>query len=104
MAPRLPTVGSDLGAWGSLLNTYLSSLVNGGQIFDVAAIYGQGQADDAANVQSAVNTVGAAGGGDVLLRPGQWNWGSGVSIAYNNVRLRGTGWGTVIRLNSGFTG
>ncbi len=47
--------------------------------------------DESSNIQAALNLVGAAGGGTVLLNPGVWNIATKVSISYNNTYLAGSG-------------
>ncbi len=55
-----------------------------------------GQTNDATNI----NAVMANGAGRYFLIPGQWNIGTTVSVAYDNVELVGAGWSTILRANN----
>lgn len=62
---------------------------------------GNGVANDAGAIQSALTACGASGGGVVYLPPGTYNVASTLSIANPGVHLRGSGTtGTLVRTTS----
>lgn len=78
MAARFPTPGSDDGNWGSILNSFLSVSHNSDgtlkyryNIRDYGAL-GDGITDDSTAIQSAIDAVSAAGGGNVYCPPGNY--------------------------------
>jgi len=62
---------------------------------------GDGTADDTAAINAALAAAGAAGGGVVILPPGTYKTTGTVSIAADNVTLRGHGWHSVIQPAAG---
>lgn len=89
---------------GAVATTVQAKLREFVSVKDFGAV-GDGVADDTAAIQSAVDTVGAAGGGSVYFPPGTYlvgngnpgasNWDNRVAIwvLYSNVRLIGAGAG-----------
>jgi len=62
---------------------------------------GDGAADDTAAINAALAAAGTAGGGVVILPPGTYKTTGTVSIAADNVTLRGHGWHSVIQPAAG---
>lgn len=54
--------------------------------------------NDQTILNQAIASVGKAGGGTVLLRPGTYFIHDNVVITYNNVTLTGSGWSTVLKI------
>lgn len=95
---RLPTIGSDLTTWGSVLNDFLSVAHNGdgtlkNYFFNVKdAIYaggakGDSVTDDTAAIQAAITA--ASGGGIVFFPTGSYVVSATLALSNNNVRLMG---------------
>ncbi|HEX7315542.1 MAG TPA: glycosyl hydrolase family 28-related protein [Pyrinomonadaceae bacterium] len=72
-----------------------------GQVTNVKAYgaKGDGKANDTAAIQSAINAVGAAGGGVVFIPRGTYKV-TGLTVAANYVRLLGEGWATQIAMSN----
>src|SRR5262252_2072306 len=62
---------------------------------------GDGTTDDTAAINAAISAAGGAGGGVVILPPGTYKTTGTVSIAADNVTLRGHGWHSVIQPAAG---
>src|SRR5688572_20956924 len=62
-----------------------------------AQYYCDGTSDEV-QIQSAVNTLGAAGGGEIHLKKGTYDIRATISILVNNIRLVGEGWTSILRL------
>lgn len=54
-------------------------------------------------INQAITTMGNAGGGTVLLRPGTYVIQNNIMINYDNITLTGAGWGTVLKLANNTT-
>ncbi len=85
-ATRLPSVGGDLGVWGTVLNSYLSDRATA-QWFDAVGDYGAdptGVADSTTAIQSAITAAiaySSTGRGVVFIRPGQYKVSSTLTAA-----------------------
>lgn len=104
----LPTVGSDIGVWGTELNNYLSvGHGPGGQhpFMAYAQEYqavGDGVTDDTVPLQNAINAVQNAGGGRVVIsRPHLIS--STLVVSANNVEIEGTSWAAQLIAAPGFS-
>lgn len=95
---RLPTIGSDLTTWGSVLNDFLSVIHNAdgtlkNYFFNVKdPIYaggakGDSVTDDTAAIQAAITA--ASGGGIVFFPSGSYVVSATLNMSNNNVRLQG---------------
>lgn len=112
MVERLPTVGDDNNAWGSILNSFLGvghnetgTLLGNMPVFNVKDdTYGaavDGSTNDTTAIQAAITAAGSAGGGFVLI-PGTAALSSGLTIASQNVYLLGVP-GSVLKARSDFS-
>lgn len=99
---ELPTPGGDDGTWGDILNEYLSiSLDSAGRIknlwFNVKdyGATGDGETDDAAAIQSAIDAAstaaGSSGGATVLFPHGSYLVSETLTVQTSNVNLMGLG-------------
>lgn len=85
-ATRLPTIGGDLGAWGTVLNSYLSDRATA-MFFDAVGDYGAdptGVADSTTAVQAAITAAiaySSTGRGVVAIRPGTYKISSTLTAA-----------------------
>ena len=109
--PRLPVVGSDANAWGSVLNAYLSVAHNAdGSIrnlfFNVKdpayGAVGDGVTDDTAAIQAAITAAQNAGGGTVLLPASTYIISSTLNVTADNVVFLGMGQASIIQTKSTF--
>lgn len=99
---RLPTVGSDNGTWGDILNTFLSvSHDSEGRlknlwfnVKDYGAV-GNGSTDDTAEIQAAIDAAEAAvattGGATVFFPQGAYLVSSTLTVQSSNVNIMGLG-------------
>jgi hypothetical protein len=100
---RLPNVGADLNAWGTILDSWLRSVT---PICVTDQAYGGGAAgdgttDDTAAINAAISAAATAGGGVVLFPPGTYKTTGALTIGGDNIILRGSGWDTVIKPAAG---
>jgi hypothetical protein len=113
--PRLPTPGSDTDNWGVLLNEFLrvshredGTLKNCYTALNVRdfGAKGDGQTDDQAAIQNAIDTAGQAGGGTVYIPPGKYNLSTpggnraALVLRPSNVRLIGDGYASHLHTTS----
>jgi hypothetical protein len=104
-SPTTPTAIHITGAetvTGAKTFTNGAFLDKGNQVFDSRAYgaVGDGVTTNHITVLAAINAAGAAGGGTVLLPPGNVSFDSDVVIAYNNVYIAGFGMGaTTVKAN-----
>jgi len=68
---------------------------------DTKADYKCDGTDDQVTIQSAIDEVGAAGGGTVYLLEGTYNISASINITSANIAIIGSGKGTVLKLVSG---
>lgn len=54
--------------------------------------------NDDVEIQAAIDQVGRAGGGTVLLRTGTYTLNTTVNVLYSNVRITGEGWSAIVTL------
>ncbi len=97
--PRLPSVGSDSGAWGGILNSYLQVGHDAAghhlAFYDVKeyGAVGNGITDDTAAINLAIAAVKVTGG-TLLFRPGTYLCSSALTATnLLNVRFEGLGAG-----------
>src|SRR5260221_9757779 len=99
---RLPVVGADSNAWGTILNAYLSVAHNAdGSIRNLFVnvtdpAYGAdptGVSDSTTAINNAITAL--PGGGVVYLPPGTYKTSGSLVITADNIILQGAGWGTV---------
>lgn len=55
-----------------------------------------GTADDGPTLQTAINTVGAAGGGDIIIPRGSFSYVTAPTLNYSNVWIKGIGKGATV--------
>lgn len=107
---RLPSVGGDTNAWGTILNQFLQVGHNaGGTVKSALSVFnvmddaygatGNGITDDTTACQAAINACNSAGGGIVFFPLGNYLV-SGLTVPGNNISLVGTGWGSIIKLKN----
>jgi hypothetical protein len=110
---RLPTIGSDNNAWGTVLNDFLSVAHNSdGSVKNlftnvkdpVYGAAGNGVADDTVAIQAAINAAQSAGGGIVYFPPGTYLISSTLTVSADNIQIVGAGWGSQIKASGGITG
>jgi Pectate lyase superfamily protein len=113
---RLPTVGGDGGAWGTVLNDFLGVALNtdgtlkGGGAPQVglnvkAAPYnatGNGTTDDAATIQAAL-TAAATTGQSVYIPNGTYLIGTQLNVDWRTqpFAITGQGWGATLKAKAG---
>src|SRR2546429_7922312 len=109
---RLPTIGGDNSSWGVVLNTYLGVAHNAdgslknhfANVKDPAfGAVGDNVTNDTAAIQAAIDSL-AVTGGIVFFPPGTYDVSSPLTIASQNVRLVGTGAGSIIQPKNTFSG
>jgi hypothetical protein len=85
-----PGIGYTPAGAGAVARTVQAKLRESVSVKDFGAV-GDGVADDTAAIQAAINYIGAAGGGMVLLPKGVYNTSSTLTIDYDGVELIGQG-------------
>src|ERR1035437_7642363 len=92
MTPRLPVVGADLGAWGTIINYYLGASHNADGTLKSAAVEAAlGGSQTYAAISGADDSTGiAACGKDIGLKAGIYKITAGVTLAVPTI-IQGRG-------------
>lgn len=110
---RLPTVGSDDGNWGSVLNTYLQVSHNDdGTLKTVQKVFnvkdygatGDGTTDDTSAINSAIADANTDNGGIVHFPLGTYIVANPLTTPVSYTVIKGVGMGSIIKLSSSWSG
>lgn len=100
--PALPTVGADVGLWGTELNNYLLvGHTSAGHHHAIFGVWEYGASLDDVSINAAVAAAAAAGGGIVQLEPNTYQTATSIVLTADNIILAGGGHGSIIKPASG---
>ena len=108
---RLPTIGGDINAWGSIMNAFLQvghtasgSNMNSLAVYNVVTDYQAdptGVNDSTTAINNAIAAAAAASGAIVYFPPGTYKTSASLVITGDEITLMGTGWNSIIQPASG---